>query len=110
MAVELLSRPDYLTIKSITDTFNYFNVENLAFDTPKENLDKLPQVFLVGVIDNNINGFALAEIRQNEGLLQFSKTESRIVNKNSFLELWSGIAIVIEEGAKRNFKTKIQHR
>lgn len=43
---QLETHPDYPSIKSISDTFDYFGIENLIAKVPKEILHKLPKFFI----------------------------------------------------------------
>ena len=44
--LQLLSNPSYPSVKSITDTLDYFGVENIAANVPKDALNQLPNFFL----------------------------------------------------------------
>ncbi|NER14795.1 thioredoxin domain-containing protein [Leptobacterium flavescens] len=46
LKLQLLAHPDYPSLKSITDTLDYFKIENIAASIPKEYLDQLPEHFL----------------------------------------------------------------
>lgn len=43
---QLETHPEYPNLKSISDTFDYFDVENIVAQVPKDILNKLPQTFL----------------------------------------------------------------
>lgn len=52
--LQLLSNQSYPSVKSITDTLDYFNIENIAINVPKDALDQLPDFFLA-ILNNNLS-------------------------------------------------------
>lgn len=98
LKLQLLAHPDYPSLKSITDTLDYFEIENIAALIPKEYLDQLPKNFLT-----------LLEIEKEKRLVLISKNNSNtevtyIDDKNTkkkisytnFLEQWDPTIVAIE--------------
>ncbi len=44
--LQLYAHPEYPSLKAITDTLDYFGIENIAANVPKDALDQLPTHFL----------------------------------------------------------------
>ncbi|NAS31430.1 thioredoxin domain-containing protein [Flavobacteriaceae bacterium R38] len=106
LKLQLLAHPDYPSLKSITDTLDYFEIENVAATIPKEYLDKLPKNFLTLV--ETEKGKQLVLSTQNTsgskiGLLDDSnKTEK--LNKTDFVDRWDPTIIAIEPQEKSSGK------
>ena len=58
LKIQLLSNPDYPSVKSITDTLNYFDIENIAANIPKDAFVQLPNLFLAIIIKDNKTSIA----------------------------------------------------
>ncbi len=96
-----LSHPDYSSIKSITDTLTYFEIDNLAVNVPKESLDQLPSTFLAFMNPSEKESYALVRIGQNKIHLNFEEAPSKIVSESDFKKLWSGDMVAIESSKKK---------
>lgn len=104
MYLQLLSHGDYPSLRSVTDTLDYFGIDNIAANVPKDALDQLPNSFLALVSKNN-----------NQELVQVIKGKHIIGTKNQngnssklsiekFKETWTGTLIAVEE--KKSLKKK----
>ncbi len=46
LELHLLTHPEYPSIKSITDTYDYFGIENIVASVPFEVISQLPENFI----------------------------------------------------------------
>jgi len=101
--LQLLSHPYYPSINSITDLFNHFDIDNLALKV-KNNLEtfsQLPDTFLGQIKDSKVEELILVTKVNNGVVLVFNEKKSEFKSVNEFLELWTGILIVIEKPDKK---------
>jgi len=97
LRLQLLSHPEYPSTKSITDTLDYFGVENIAAVIPKEHLQQLPHSFLAFITEKD--NHALVSKKKEKITLHFEDGTKQQLSVNSFKEKWPGTIVVIE-GAK----------
>jgi uncharacterized membrane protein/protein-disulfide isomerase len=105
--LQLLSHPYYPSINSITDLFNHFNIDNLALKVDN-NLDaysQIPESFLAQI--NEGKGSQLVVVSKNDDGVELIYDEKISKNESidKFLELWTGIILIIE---KSNIKLRAQ--
>jgi len=62
LKLQLLSNPDYPSVKSITDSLDYFNIDNLAANVPKDALEQLPNFFLAIIVKEHKTTIAQVDI------------------------------------------------
>lgn len=90
--LQLLTHPDYPSIKSISDTYDYFGIENIVANVPFDVLNQLPDNFITLINDklhliNKNKSFAyLANENLKREKISFEKLK----------ETWNGIIIAIE--------------
>ncbi|WP_430411671.1 vitamin K epoxide reductase family protein [Kordia sp.] len=98
--LQLLSHPEYPSLKSITDTLDYFEIENLAATVPKEALPEMPTSFLALV--NSENGDDVVLVEKKRGMVQMSKSDDtkEKLTEETFTERWTGTIIAVEEVEK----------
>lgn len=104
--LQLLSHPEYPSIKSITDTLDYFEIENLAANVPKEALSQLPNSFLALVSANNKEDVVLVERKGTNIHLTPSQGKKEKVSEADFTARWTGTIVAVEAKEKTlNTKT-----
>ncbi|NVO08698.1 MAG: hypothetical protein HXX16_01925 [Bacteroidales bacterium] len=95
---QLLSHPSYPSLHSITGVLDHFSIKNYALEIPKtvETLNLLPNSFLAVIKTENYNGFVLV-CKHNLGFhLYFDGTKKEILSTDNFLDVWTGIIVIIE--------------
>ncbi|WP_046756542.1 vitamin K epoxide reductase family protein [Kordia jejudonensis] len=95
--LQLLSHPEYPSLKSITDTFDYFEIDNIAATVPKEALSEMPKSFLALV--NSDNGDAIVLVEKKRGMIHMSladETKEKLTEE-AFVTRWTGTIIAVEE-------------
>lgn len=90
--LQLLTHPDYPSIKAISDTYDYFGIENIVANVPFDVLDQLPDSF-IGLIDNNLH---LINKTKNSAYITNQKSEKQKISFEKLKETWNGIIIAIE--------------
>lgn len=98
--LQLLSHPEYPSLKSITDTLDYFEVDNLAATVPKEALSEMPNSFLAMV--KSEKGDEVVLIEKKRGMIHMSlpsDTKEKL-SEEDFTKRWNGTIIAVEEVEK----------
>ncbi|BFP41744.1 hypothetical protein FGF1_25890 [Flavobacteriaceae bacterium GF1] len=106
--LQLISHPEYPSLKSVTDTLDYFEIGNIAAKVPKDALSDLPNSFLT----------LIKETDRNEELVLISKKKGKIVLQNqrgeklkilpeAFLEIWTGTLIAVEKEEHKTIGFKL---
>lgn len=103
--LQLLSHPEYPSLKAITDTLDYFGIENLTAHVPKETLGQLPRTFLALVEKNDQRELALVLVKETGILLKRPKGKSVRMVKEQFLKQWTGTIIAVEKIEKKEFSS-----
>ncbi len=103
ISLQLLSHPHYPSLSSITDLFNHFDVENLALkvENDLETFLQLPGTFLGQINNNKVEDLLLVTKVNNGVKLVFSEKKSEFKSINEFLDLWTGIVVIIEKSDKK---------
>lgn len=94
--LQLLSNQSFPSIKSITDTLDYFGIENIAATVPKNALNQLPYFFLAVLRENSSTTIAQVT-RTKKGIKLFKDNGTREkLTAEEFSELWDGTIVAIE--------------
>ncbi len=107
---QLLSHPSYPSLHSLTGVLNHFNIENLALEIPcnEESFNQLPESFIAYIKDEKGDDLILA-IKTNYGIqVIFDNQKKTNLTVDEFLEIWTGIIVVIEKDddeVKKNKRT-----
>lgn len=102
------SHPNYPSLFALTDTFTLLNIENVAANVPKDQLDELPMCFLA-YVSNGVNGndIALIENLADKVGVTFEGKKKKYFSIDEFKGLWNGVVIAIEPNNDNNkFETK----
>ena len=99
--LQLLSHTDYPSLKAITDTLDYFGIESLAANVPKDVLSQLPTSFLA-LVEKQGNT-ALVLVTQSKKRVQVRTLENKkaTLSVDDFSAQWTGTIIVIEQEEKK---------
>lgn len=103
--LHLLTHPDYPSIKSISDTYDYFGVENIVANVPFEVLNQLPDNF-IGLIDDKLH---LININKNSAFIINEKLEKKKISLEKLKEIWNGVIIAIEPKEENKNSQKIKN-
>ncbi|MEM6718539.1 MAG: vitamin K epoxide reductase family protein [Bacteroidota bacterium] len=106
--LQFLSHPEYPSLKSITDTLDYFEIENLAATVPKEALDQMPNSFLALVKGERGDEVVLVEKKRNAIQLLNTEEKKEKISEADFSERWTGTIVAVEEQEKKSGIQSIQ--
>ncbi|MCH2196196.1 vitamin K epoxide reductase family protein [Kordia sp.] len=106
--LQLLSHPDYPSLKAITDTLDYFEIENLAATVPKEALDQMPDCFLALVNREHGDEVVLVEKKRNAIQLVNADEKKEKLTEEAFTKCWTGTIVAVEEQEKTSNIQSIQ--
>ncbi|WP_420575033.1 vitamin K epoxide reductase family protein [Kordia sp.] len=95
--LQLLSHPDYPSLKAITDTLDYFEIENLAATVPKEALSQMPTSFLALIKAEQ--GEEVVLVNKKRGMIHLVNAEEKKekISEAVFTERWTGTIVAVEE-------------
>lgn len=107
LKLQLVSHPDYPSLKAISDTLDYFKIDNVVVNLPKQNIDELPNSMLALV--NFSDDFKIVHVLKKTKyfLLQLDNGDKIKYSKSQFSKEWSGIILAIEpvDGHKKPIET-----
>ncbi|MEL7148547.1 MAG: vitamin K epoxide reductase family protein, partial [Bacteroidota bacterium] len=95
--LQLESHPDFPSLRSVTDTLDYLEIEHLAISVPKEALDQLPDCFLA-IIDTKgkeENSLVAAE-KKGDAIVVHNVSDKKTMKQTEFLEIWDGVVVAVE--------------
>lgn len=92
-----LSHPDYPSLYAVTDTLNFFNIENIAANVPLDQFDNLPENFISLMQTEKGDQFVYVTLN-NESISYLGEDfKLKSLTKNQFLTNWKEIILVIDE-------------
>ncbi len=100
--LHLLTHPEYPSLRSITDTLDYFNISNIAVKVDKTSLSQLPKMFLAHVKGESHMDFALVRQRKNNVKLTWPDGNSNHMSIEKFNEKWNGTILAVEKDNLQN--------
>ncbi|MBQ4818788.1 vitamin K epoxide reductase family protein [Aquimarina sp. MMG016] len=103
LELQLQIHPNYPSFQSITDTLDYFSIDNIAVEVPIDALDQLPESF-VSLIKIDQAEEIVAVIKKNNSItLKHSTSKQKNFSLDEFKEIWIPKVIAVE----LNTKTKL---
>ncbi len=105
--LQLLSHPDYPSLKAITDSLDYFGIENVAANVPKDALVQLPPSFLALIEIESITQLVLVYRESSNIRVTLESGKIRRYGVDEFLKLWTGTIIAIEVPEKKVSKSSL---
>ena len=94
--IQLESHPNFPSLYAIIDTFNFFEVENLAVKIENKELENLPDSFLSVVDSDTGKEVVLTEKNKKNISIAFSNGFKKKISKDEYLKIWTGIIVAIE--------------
>lgn len=105
ISLQLLIHPNNPSFRAMTDTLDYFGIDNLAANVPEDALELLPNDFLT-VIDENGSKLVLATKKNNCILTEDEEGKKIKYPTIDFKKKWSKNIIAIEKTTnKKNFSS-----
>jgi len=99
--LQLLSHPNNPSFRSMTDTLDYFGIENLAANVPEESLEMLPDDFLT-LIEENGQQLVLATKKKGWIFIEDENGKKSKLQASDFKKRWSRNIIAIEKSTHRD--------
>jgi uncharacterized membrane protein/thiol-disulfide isomerase/thioredoxin len=99
--LQLLSHNDYPSIKAVTDTLDYFGIENIAANVPTSALDQMPEYFLALIGSEQFTELVL--VKKSKTHIQYVDRENKKFKTtyDEFSGNWTGTLIAIEKEEKK---------
>jgi uncharacterized membrane protein len=94
--MQLESHPNFPSLYAIVDTFDFFEIENVALKIEKEELENLPHSFLSVVKSETGKEIVFTEKSKNIITIEFSNGFKKNISKDEYLKIWTGIIVAIE--------------
>ncbi len=102
LELQLQIHPNYPSFQSITDTLDYFDIDNIAVEVPIDALDQLPKSFVSLVkVDNSEEIVSI--LHKNDNIsLKFSSLKKKKYTYTEFKEIWIPKVIAVEHASKNS--------
>lgn len=93
--LQLYTQPNSKSFKAISDTLDYFDVDNIVAHVPKESFNKLPRYFLTLIEEND--ELVLVDKKNDFTYMTKSNGITSKLSTSDFLEIWKGTIIAVED-------------
>ncbi|MEL6537124.1 MAG: vitamin K epoxide reductase family protein [Bacteroidota bacterium] len=105
---QLHSHPEFPSLRAITDSLDYFNIENLALSIPKESWGELPSGFMAQ-IHSTEEGEAFVRVeKKGQNVRYFTDKGKRHQSTvDEFSEIWTGIIVAVDEQSKVRSRLRV---
>ncbi|WP_025741357.1 vitamin K epoxide reductase family protein [Aquimarina pacifica] len=101
LELQLQIHPNYPSFQSITDTLDYFNIDNIAVEVPVEALDQLPKSFISLIKSENTEEIVSVIKNDNTIELKHIERKKKKYTFEEFTEIWNPKVIAVESGTKQ---------
>jgi uncharacterized membrane protein len=106
--LQLLTHPDFPSFKSISDTYDYFGVENLVAKVPIEAIAELPENFITLLKNSNDLDPFLVRRKKGYFLIINQELQKQKISFEKLKEVWNGLIIAIETKEQEENPNKIK--
>lgn len=97
LSLQLRSHEDYPSLKAITDTLDYFGIENVAANVPKDALLQLPKLFLALIEKDGATELVLVTQKKQSLSIRTIANKKEKYSVQEFSKIWTGTIIAIEQ-------------
>ena len=105
LELQLQIHPNYPSFQSITDTLDYFDIDNIAVEVPIEAFDQLPNSF-VSLIKTENGEEIVSVLKKSDTIeLKHSSLKKKKPSYAEFKEIWIPKVIAVEYNAKQKLIT-----
>ena len=94
---QLESHPDYPTLLSFVDTLDFFNIPNVATKIDFENIDNLPDDFVVLLGKQGAMPYLFHLKKEKDYFWYNDETKIKKIYKSELLELWRDVILLVEK-------------
>ncbi|GGX13114.1 vitamin K epoxide reductase family protein [Aquimarina muelleri] len=102
LELQLQIHPNYPSFQSITDTLDYFSIDNIAVEVPIDALDQLPNSFISLIKTDGIEEIVTVNKKNNFINLKHSSLKKKKLSLNEFKEIWVPKVIAVEYNTKHS--------
>lgn len=99
-ALHLQSNPSYPSLKAVSDTLDYFKIQNIVASVPKKALDQLPSYFLA-VTKNHMQEEVIMVRKRERKVEILGQQMEKTIGIEDFLNIWTGTVIIVEQQQDR---------
>ncbi len=101
LELQLKIHPNYPSFQSVTDTLDYFDIDNIAVEVPAEALDQLPKSF-VSLIKTENSEEIVAVIKKSDTIeIKHTSLKKKKYTFEEFKEIWAPKVIAVEYNANQ---------
>ncbi|MCZ8331495.1 MAG: thioredoxin domain-containing protein [Flavobacterium sp.] len=97
--LQLETHPEYPSLKSISDTFDYFDIENIVAKVPKDALGELPMFFITLIERKDGMQLCLVKSVRDKIVVFDNDLRQERFELDTFKEKWDGTIIAIESNS-----------
>ena len=101
LELQLYSRPDAPSAYAISETLNFFGINNIVVQLELDQIDELPDNFFAFITEGHKSSFEHV-VKKGSRL----KIGAKIFSKEQFLDIWSGITLLAEKNETPVTKVK----
>lgn len=101
VSLQLRSHKDYPSVKAITDTLDYFGIENIAANVPKDALQQLPKLFLALIEKEGNTELVFVTQLKNGIRIRTIQNKKQNLSFEEFTTEWTGTIIAIEHDEEK---------
>ncbi|PWA05411.1 thioredoxin domain-containing protein [Flavobacterium psychrotolerans] len=104
---QIQSHPDYPSILSISDSLNFFNIENGAIHISVSEIELLPDRFVALLKEDNDKPRLYFVDRKSDKYFFTKDKKTSEISKVSLESRWQGIVLLVEKSVLEEAKSKI---
>ncbi|WP_108868092.1 vitamin K epoxide reductase family protein [Aquimarina aquimarini] len=101
LELQLQIHPNYPSFQSITDTLDYFDIDNIAVEVPSEALDQLPECFITLITLDNKEEIVTVIKKGNNIELKHTGLKKNKLTLEEFKDIWVPKVIAVEYNTKQ---------
>ncbi|NER14521.1 hypothetical protein GWK08_13790 [Leptobacterium flavescens] len=101
LELQLISHSAYPSLKAVTDTLDYFGIENIAANVPVDALDQLPENFLALIDEEGETELVLVKRKKTDIHLKTGAGKKVKMPAREFVNKWTGTIIAVEKEEKK---------
>lgn len=103
--IQYESHPAYPSLLAVSDTLNFFNIENGAIHVEAAEISALPSVFMTKLKDVSNDTLAFVETKKNgNSYTIYANSKKQHISKSTLLSQWKGMVFLIENNVGKAYK------
>ena len=106
ISLQLMSHSEYPSLRSITDTLDYFGIDNVAANVPSDALTQLPKTFLALIKTETAEELTLVVQKKSTITTTSLEGKKEQLTVSDFKKIWTGTLIAIEVAEEQTTSIK----